>query len=84
MRKRIVIVLVLFGISLFALAAYANDEALVSQATGNVARIEGVTIGGGLSRFVDAEAGVACWIYLKGVGATMSCLPLGETTLGAK
>ena len=67
------------------LVAACGVETPVKQVTtGSVTRIEGLTINIGLSRFVDAEACVVCWVFVEGYGAGLSCLPLSETTLGVK
>ena len=51
---------------------------------GNVIRIDG-TLQGDLSRFVDLDAGVVCWVIRDwttvGLGVGMSCLPIEETRL---
>jgi len=36
---------------------------------------------GTVYRYIDAEAGVVCWIVDGGYNGGMSCLPIGETDL---
>lgn len=33
-------------------------------------------------RYIDARAGVVCWIYSSILGAGIDCLPIGQTLLG--
>jgi hypothetical protein len=35
----------------------------------------------GISRFVDDEAGVVCWVYLELNAGGISCLPISDTKL---
>lgn len=48
--------------------------------------VESVSLGDGVARFVDVEAGVVCWTLLSGYGTaiSISCMPAYETTLEAK
>lgn len=41
----------------------------------------GVNSGHNISRYVDAEAGVVCWVYNPGQAGGISCLPIAETRL---
>ena len=36
-----------------------------------------------ISRSIDREAGVVCWVYSNGYQDGISCLPLSETNLSA-
>lgn len=37
-----------------------------------------------ITRSIDREAGVVCWVYANGYQGGISCLPLSETTLEAE
>ena len=37
--------------------------------------------GYGISRYVDQEAGVVCWVWAGGHAGGLSCLPIADTRL---
>lgn len=45
-------------------------------------QVNGGSVGHGISRYVDNEAGVVCWVYDGFKSAGIDCLPIGETGLG--
>jgi hypothetical protein len=62
----------------FLLAGCANP--VVQGTPGTVSQ---VTTGGmsTVSRYVDTEAGVVCWLLKTGYAGGISCLPIDETRL---
>ena len=45
--------------------------------------ISGVVMSGttSVSRYIDTQAGVVCWILRTGYAGGVSCLPIGQTRL---
>jgi len=41
----------------------------------------GVNLGYNISRYVDAEAGVVCWVYNASYSGGLACLPISDTRL---
>ena len=41
----------------------------------------GVNLGYNISRYVDAEAGVVCWVYNASYSGGLACLPIADTRL---
>ena len=44
-------------------------------------RSPSVNLGYAISRYVDEEAGVVCWVYGVTSGGGLSCLPIADTRL---
>ena len=51
------------------------------EPVGKSERLNISSIGYGVFRFIDHEAGVVCWVYKGSEKGGISCLPLGETRL---
>jgi hypothetical protein len=77
MRRSLIAFVCLVGC--FLLAGCGND----SVVAGTPATVSKVNTGGlsTVSRYVDAEAGVVCWLLKTGYAGGISCLPIDETRL---
>jgi uncharacterized protein with ACT and thioredoxin-like domain len=78
-----VTVLILGGLILASVST--SELRTVREETGLRPVSLGQVGGGGMTvdiiRFVDGEAGVACWLSMGHREAGLSCLPLGDTLL---
>lgn len=71
----LIIVVLVMLLSLAGCVESYPQTSGVTQATTNR-----VNLGNGISRFVDNEAGVVCWLASYGI----SCLPIADTLLHLK
>ena len=55
---------------------------LVSCESLNPDEPERIAVGSDITRFIDEEAGVVCWIYTGYNKGGISCLPIKDTALG--
>ena len=69
MKRLTFLILVILTIGLIVAACAAPPEAGSVKVT---------NISGYVTRYVDKEAGVACWVVSQGI----SCLPISQTKLG--
>jgi hypothetical protein len=77
---RRILLVVLLG---WLLVGCAPSEA-PSDSSPNVHYVTNYNLGGfNVTRFVDAEAGVVCWVFSpgQGGGGGISCLPIDQTKL---
>jgi len=65
----IVMIVLLVGCAQPGIAEGIRAETLTSE------------LGFGVTRIIDEEAGVVCYIYARGYAGGISCLPLSETGL---
>ena len=80
-KQRFLIAMTVVGITI-AMAACSSVQANDASATSGFREITGYGFPNtGVNRFVDDEAGVACWVYAAYNKGGISCLPIGETRL---
>lgn len=83
MKKIILIVLILVLASIISscVPAYISEAKTTTTPEIIINGYEIMEMNSGVSRFIDKEAGVVCWMSRVSYGYSISCLPLDATLL---